>query len=232
MNEKNIFGNTVDIQSKPKISFKAELARKSIHLLSLTIPIGYCFIEKSVALFILIPLTILIVMTDILSKKINWLGKLITFLFGRMLRKHELPDSPYLNGASWVTISAVSVIAAFPKFIAIVSLSILIISDICAAIFGRAYGKHKIYDKSIEGSTAFFISSIIIVICYYFIFSPPVIFLAAGFIAAFFATLAELMSNELDIDDNISIPFSAGMAFWVVSSLVDNFGMSFAYLLK
>ncbi len=232
MNEKNNVKENAETSSSKQITFRAELARKAIHLLSLSIPIAYHFVDKTTALLILIPVALIFTVGDIISKKVAWIGNLVNFFFGKLLRRHEKPDSPHLNGASWVTISAVLVVAAFPKMIAMTAITILIISDILAAIVGRSVGKHKIYDKSIEGSAAFFFSALAIIVAYYFIYSLPITFLFAGLFASFFATFAELLSNELDIDDNISIPFTAGMVLWLVSSLADNYGSSFAYFLK
>lgn len=232
MNEKNNVEEKAKTNDGKQITFRAELARKAIHLFSLSIPIAYHFVNKTTALLILVPVALVVTLGDIISKRVPWFGNLVNFIFGKILRQHEKPDSPHLNGASWVTISAVLVVAAFPKFIAMTALTILIISDICAAIIGRSFGRHKIYDKSIEGSLAFFISALAIIAGFYFIYSPPFIYLIAGLFATFVATIAELMSNELDIDDNIAIPFTAGMVLWVVSSLADNYGMSFAYFLK
>lgn len=232
MNEKNNVKENAETAGGKQITFRAELARKAIHLLSLSIPIAYHFVDKTTALLILIPIALIFTVGDIVSKRIKWFGDLVSFFFGKILRRHERPDSPHLNGATWVFISSVLVVAAFPKFIAMTALTILIISDILAAIVGRSVGRHKIYDKSIEGSAAFFFSALAIIIAYYFIYSPPVMFLFGGLFASFIATFVELMSNELDIDDNISIPFTAGLVLWIVSSLADNFGASFAYLLK
>jgi len=232
MNEKNIVKENTETKSAKQITFRAELARKAIHLCSLSIPIAYHFVDKTTALLILIPLALIFTVGDIVSKRVKWFGNLVSFFFGKILRRHERPDSPHLNGASWVLISSVLVVAAFPKFIAMTALTILIISDILAAIVGRSVGRHKVYDKSIEGSAAFFFSSLAIIIAYYFIYSLPITYLFAGVFASFFATFAELLSNELDIDDNISIPFTAGLVLWLVSSLADNYGSSFAYLLK
>jgi dolichol kinase len=232
MNEKNNVKEKAESTSGKQITFRAELARKAIHLSSLSIPIAYHFVDKTTALLILIPLALIVTVGDIVSKRVVWFGHLVNFFFGKILRKHEKPDSPHLNGASWVMISAVLVVAAFPKFIAMTAITILIISDIFAAIVGRSVGKHKVYDKTIEGSAAFFFSALAIIGTFYLIYSPPVMYLFAGVFASFIATFAELLSNELDIDDNIAIPFMAGMVLWIVSSLADNYGSSFAYFLK
>jgi dolichol kinase len=44
-----------------EISYKQEVIRKCIHLVSLSIPIGYFLLDKTVTLFILIPITAIFV---------------------------------------------------------------------------------------------------------------------------------------------------------------------------
>ena len=50
---------------KGTIDYKAELLRKSIHLLSLSIAIVYYFITKELALTVLIPLTLISLILDL-----------------------------------------------------------------------------------------------------------------------------------------------------------------------
>lgn len=78
------------------------------------------------------------------------------------------------------------------------------ISDSFAAIIGLKYGKTKIYKKkSLEGSTAFFITSIAIIT----IFLPSLKIISI-FIIAFAATLAELFASHR-INDNLIVPLVA-----------------------
>ena len=50
-----------------EIPYKQEVVRKSIHLISLSIPIVYSFITQELALWILIPLSILSIITYVKS---------------------------------------------------------------------------------------------------------------------------------------------------------------------
>ena len=50
---------------KGTIAYKAELFRKSIHLLSISIAVIYYFVTRELALTILIPLTILSLILDL-----------------------------------------------------------------------------------------------------------------------------------------------------------------------
>jgi len=201
------------------IDYKTELYRKSIHLLSLSIPIGYFFLSKEIALSLLLPLTIIFLVVDtskfIYPRFYNSISKLFSF----MLREHEKNiKKKTLNGASWVLISATLTLLVFPKIIFISAFSILIISDISAALIGRKFGKHKFLFKSLEGSLAFFFSAIIVVLI-----APKVdnllIEYLIGFAGAFVGMFAENLSYGW-ADDNLTIPFSVGGLMWLLYSLV------------
>ena len=90
-----------------EIPYSQELIRKTIHLISLSIPIGYTFLSKKVSLIVLLPITLLFVIFDVLSKRNYKVRQFVLFIFGKMLRPHEMHGDYKLNGASWVLISAI-----------------------------------------------------------------------------------------------------------------------------
>lgn len=210
-----------EVESPGNISYGQEILRKGIHLVSLSIPVCYIFLDQDTALTILIILASLFVAFDILSKGDNIIGKLVIKFFGPMLRKHELKKKFVLNGASWVLISAVLCVYIFPKLLTVVAFSILIVSDISAALIGRRFGRHKLFDKSWEGTSAFIISAILIVLIYGFVFSAPWTYFAAGALGAVVGGFVEAASKFLAIDDNISIPVSVALTMWCLSIIAE-----------
>ena len=197
-----------------EIDYKNELLRKSIHLTSLLIPIIYYFIPKELGLTLLIPLVVISLTVDtlkIFSKKFR---ALFIRFFGFMLRRHELDASKHTyTGATFVLLAALISLIIFPKVIFITAFSMLIISDTSAALIGRKYGKHKFLAKSLEGSSAFFISAVIVVLL-----SPKVTGsfteYLIGIAGAFVATFGENLSYGW-ADDNFVIPLSAGATMWL-----------------
>ncbi|MCX6155552.1 MAG: hypothetical protein NT007_15475 [Candidatus Kapabacteria bacterium] len=155
------------------------------------------------------------VISDILARFFKPVKKFIYLVFGAILRKHEKGEKFVLNGASWVLISAVGTILIFPKIIAISSFSILIISDISAALYGRKYGKHSFLDKSFEGSSAFVLTAIIAIFFIGYMSSAPWTFYFTGIIASFIGAIVEAASIRLQVDDNMSIPLSIGSVLWI-----------------
>lgn len=204
---------------KNEISFQQEILRKGIHLVSLSIPISYIFFSKETELKILIPMAIVTVLIDVLSKKNFILHDLIHKYFGNMFRPHELRGGVRLNGASWVLISAVACVLFFPKIIVVTGFTILIVSDIMAALIGRKYGKHPIFDKTLEGLMAFIISAIGIVILYGIIFDAPTVYFFAGIAGAVAGGFGEVSSSVLKMDDNLSVPLSVGIVMWIIGTI-------------
>lgn len=194
------------------IDYKAELARKGIHFTSLSIPVIYYYIERDMALAILVPITFAFLTVDLLRYYHKPTADLFYKIFGFMLRKHEQDkNSKRLNGATNVLIAASLCVIVFPKLIVLTAFPILIISDSVAALFGRRFGKRKFMQKSVEGSTAFFLFALLVIV-----FTPKIgggiNEYLIGAVAALVGTVVEASSWK--IDDNLSIPLSVGVVMW------------------
>ena len=190
-------------------SFKKECLRKLIHLSSLWIPALIYFVEAPICIIIFAT----IFLGDIILeygnyKKWHWARKTFGLLFYRALRNKELKRNKLqLSGGAYVMLAAIACTLLFQPNIAVVALSVMLISDTCAAIFGKAYGTRKLYKhKSLEGTTAFFVSALVIMVLCNIIL--PVTY--ASIIAACVATMAEVYEDKIEIDDNLSIPLSIG----------------------
>ncbi len=194
-------------------SYSSELVRKAIHMCSLSIPVVYFFISRSTALSILIPLTLFFGLSDLGRLFIPAFGRLYHRLFGFLLRNRERnTQRRRLNGATYVLLSATLCVWLFPKIIVITAFAILIISDTAAALIGRKFGRHPLFGKTREGTTAFFVTALLVVAV-----APKVLYLPAeymiGVAAAFVGTFVEALSGDL-IDDNLSIPLAISLVMW------------------
>ncbi len=215
VSDNNISDNNIDYHN--------ELLRKMIHLSSLAIPVGYYFLDEYTAFWILLPLAILAICIDLSMKVYKPLKKVIVYIFGPIMRPHELKDELVLNGATWVLISSSLCILLMPKISFICGFVILIISDSAAALIGRKFGKHPWFkNKSIEGSAAFFISAVISSGIIGLFISASWQYYVALAIASLFASFIEAISGALKIDDNISIPFSVALVIFLIDTLLSN----------
>ncbi|OLA80036.1 MAG: hypothetical protein BHW57_04690 [Azospirillum sp. 47_25] len=190
-------------------SFKKELARKLIHLSSLWIPALIYFVQPSISIIVFSAIFVGDVILEYGNyKKWRWARRTFGLLFYRTLRNKELKRSQLqLSGGAYVMLAAIACTLLFPANVAVVALSIMLISDTCAALFGKAYGSRRLYkNKSIEGTAAFFVSALLIMVICNFIL--PVTY--ASILAAFVATFAEMYEDKIEIDDNLSIPLFVG----------------------
>jgi len=187
------------------LSLKGEFYRKTIHIASSSIPIGYYFLSEETVLFIIIPLLLLMLLVELLKYKSEVVYNLYLKYFGFLLRGHEFDRDKFrVNGASWVLIGDIVCILLFPKYIAITGMLLLSLSDSLSAIIGRIYGKKQYApDRSYAGTFTFLFVGIIIVIL-----SPKYVYIPAeyyiGLIAVIITTLAD--STKLPVDDNFAIP--------------------------
>lgn len=196
-----------------------ELLRKSIHVFSLSIPILYLWNTRSTMIWIFLPLTILLLILEFVRYYNPKFQTLIKKYFGGMMREHEFENGK-LTGATFVIVSALLCVLLFPKVIMIPAFAVLIISDTCAALFGRRFGKHKFFNKSLEGSLAFVISAWIVSIVTGYILNSPTEFYYAALVACVAAACAEAVSWGVNIDDNFTIPISYGSVLWGILSLI------------
>jgi dolichol kinase len=193
-------------------SYGAEVARKLIHLCSLSIPVIYYFITQRAALAILVPLTLVLLVAEVARLYHGPSGRLYERMFGFLLRPHELIDQgKNLTGASYVLISATIGIWTMPKAVFITAFAILIVSDTSEALIGRKFGRHRFFGKTVEGSTAFFLSALLVVMI-----APKVQYLPAEYLIGFIGAAAGCLveAAPLPVDDNLSIPFSIGVIMW------------------
>lgn len=193
-----------------KKSFRNELYRKSIHLSSLWIPALVYFAHPgvSIALF-----SFLLLADGIIEygnfKKWKWARRTFGAMFYKTLRSRELKKDRFqVSGSMYVLAGAIICTMLFSKSVAAISLTIMLTSDACAALFGKAFGTRKLYkSKSLEGTTAFFLSALIVMM----LFNPVYAVTYASIIAAAAATLAEMFEDKIEIDDNLSVPLFVGI---------------------
>ncbi len=207
---------SIDFNKNIDRNYRVEYIRKAIHQFSMLIPVIYYFTPRELAIKILILLTLGFVTVDIVRYYNPEAQKLFYKLFGPILRQHERDHkTKNLNGATWVFISALVCVIIFPKFIVINAFAILILSDASAAVFGRRFGKHKFFKKSLEGTIAFIVAAIPVVFL-----APKVQNLPGEYLITMFSAVVggimEAASIDLKIDDNLLIPLSIGATMWIL----------------
>ncbi|HKQ20365.1 MAG TPA: phosphatidate cytidylyltransferase [Candidatus Eisenbacteria bacterium] len=182
----------------------SELKRKAIHLASLVIPIGYYVSpdawhrdwERALLASVILSLAI-----EVFRLNHPRSRNLFRHFFGELLRNHE--DASLL-GSTYLLIACLLSIHLFPKPIAVLALSFLIVGDTVAAIVGKSIGRIRIFGKTLEGSLA------CLAICFGITLFLPEVPFHVAIVGALVATLFELL--PIPLDDNFRIPLSAGFA--------------------
>ena len=183
------------------LNYHQEVYRKFVHISSSSIAILLWYFGKNLLLPWIITAAILFPILDYSRKSIPLLKKLYITLFGNITRPYE---NHGLSGASWVFIGAGVTTLLFNEKAAIVALLVMSLSDSAAAIVGIKYGMTRLFNKSLEGTMAFFITTYLIIS----ILSPASIMLSL--IATVCATLIELFSVP-KFNDNILIPIATAI---------------------
>lgn len=142
------------------ISMTGETKRKLTHLLVLILPVGIIVTSESTMLLVLIPSTLAALAADWLRARSAPFSRIVSLVFGSMLRKHEVPEigkPPVVNGATWTLLSMTVLLTIFPAPIAVVAYSLAMVGDASAAMVGRTIGKHPWGRPgcTIEGSLAY-----------------------------------------------------------------------------
>ncbi len=103
----------------------------------------------------------------------------------------------------------------FEQRIAFTAITFLIFGDLSAKILGLAYGKHKILNKTLEGSLAHFIACVVLGYIIHLYLNIPLGLIFAG---AASATLIEAV--PFNVDDNLSVPVVTGVILTIGINLV------------
>lgn len=191
-------------------TFRSELWRKSIHLCSALIPGVYWVVGDRWLMLLMLGVALLLIgIGEALRTYVPSCRRLFEELFGFMLRRDE---HVRLTGATYVMLAALLTVALFPTpAIAIASLLILSVSDSLAAIVGVGLGGPRLAGKTIGGSSAFFLSALAILAA----LLHPTLALPVLALVALIVTLVEAAPLDFGwfhVNDNLSIPLSAGVA--------------------
>lgn len=182
-----------------KLSFEAK--RKSVHLLGFIHVIIYWIIMRifshTIAMLVLISIFIFFIGMEFFRIKEH--KKIPVF---HILWRPKEENS--LGGQVYMILGMIIALAIFDFKIAVAVILMALFGDMAAAIFGIAFGKHrlkKLPNTAWEGIIAEFIVNIIIG---YFLLGSWFIIIPTAFIATFVETIFP------HIDDNLAIPIFAG----------------------
>ena len=186
---------------------KDEAPRKAIHLAAISIPIGLLTVPRATGRWILLGIAVALLVVDLARIHHPKLRTYFAEFFGHMIRRHEQST---VTGATYLVVSSLLVSELFETRIAAAALVYLIVGDTLAAMVGMAWGRTRLFGKSLEGLVAGFASSFLAAWALVPDLGPGP--LALG---AFVGAVVEIL--PVPIDDNFRIPLVAGLVLeWVV----------------
>ncbi len=185
-------------------SINFETKRKLFHVASLVFPVIYFFTSKTAMVITLGIVTALAIFLDTYRHSNKKIKGVLDKILGKLMREEEKISKNRLASSSYMAIGFFLTCLLFPKKLAITSLFILIACDSFAAIVGMRHGERLANGKSYEGAAAFFISAILVSIFCYLIIGYKTSF-SIIFLSSFFTTFAEFYSQEVKINDKVSV---------------------------
>lgn len=201
-NNENI---AINQENQQNFTFFQEILQKIFHILILIFPILYISFDKWKILQFLIPASILLVAIDYFRRKNEIIKKIANKIFDKILRQKEQES---LSGLSFTLIAICIIFLFFKKEIAIISIAILAICDLCAAIFIKSIKSAPFFEKTIASFLAFTISGFFVVIFFGIYFHLSFFYYFFAVLSLVASAIIEARPSLFKIDDNLSIPLS------------------------
>ena len=181
------------------MNYRNEVYRKMIHFGSAFFPISYYyFLSREQMLWLLGGLSALFLFGELLRMNFGPLKRFFKFIFSAIVRESE---DHTITGATTVFIAGFLTVLIFEKPVAIFAMLILSLADATAALIGRKWGNHSLFEKTVEGTMTFLLVALALA------FLLPDLPRAGAVTAAGIATIAEVLPSP--IDDNLIVPLSA-----------------------
>jgi len=183
-------------------NFQTYWWRVAIRPFAIIFLIFYVVFTKVPSLFILGSVTLVLVVFDIFRLMHKKTNELLKTKVKALLRKNEIKT---FSSFTIFFVALFITLLIFPKEVAFIASSFLIYGDIFGKLFGLAFGRHKILNKTLEGTLAY-IGSVLIM--GYVLYTSLEISLIVLILGSILAPLVEMLSMTLN--DNFTVPLITG----------------------
>ncbi len=190
-----------------RLGLKYEVQRKLIHILTSAIPLALYFgANETYVFYFTLFLFAGFITADVFRMNFYLAEKYFFFVFSPLLRTAE--QKKQLTGATYLFLGMALTLYLFSKEAAVPALLFLTLADPAAAIAGKQFGIKSFFNKTPEGSLAFFLTASAVILgltsCGW-----------AGLGVALFATIVEGL--PLRVNDNLLIPLVSGFLLQFVT---------------
>ena len=188
------------------MDLKVEVSRKIMHVSSCVLGFSILYFDRGLYIPVLLVITVLTVLLDFSRIHYEPVRKIFNIFFNIFTRDSEYNQ---ITGASFLFIGGSIVAIIFDQEVASAGMLILSFSDSSAAIVGILFGNTKLFNKSLEGSMAFFVTSFVVLHLLGF-------GLIQNLLVCLITTIVELLSSY-KYNDNITIPLSACISIYLTN---------------
>jgi glycerol-3-phosphate acyltransferase PlsY len=189
-------------------TFKTHWWRVALRPCAVIFVILYLFWVQRTLLVFVGSVALVFITVDIVRFILQQANELFTVRIKHFLKQGE---SRRFSSMTMFLVAAFIIILVFKKDIAMAALTFLIFGDIFSKLLGLGFGRHKLFEKTVEGSIAYLGGVLICAFILYSSLHMPILMLLAGAVAA---TIAEFM--PLGIDDNFTVGIVSGAVMTVV----------------
>jgi dolichol kinase len=186
---------------------KDETPRKAIHLSSILFPLAILHMPLAWSRRVMILIAVALLIVDLVKIHQPKMRTYFTAVFGHLVRRHELAG---ITSSTYLVISALLATYLFDRNVAGAALVYLIVGDTLAAMVGKAWGRTRIFGKTLEGFLAGFVASFLA--AWLLVPGIPPATLAAGALAA---AVVEIL--PIPVDDNFRIPLVGGLVLQLLA---------------
>ena len=195
-----------------------EARRKAIHLAFILLPLDILHAwlpwpnttrAWRLALLLCVMAAVAIDVVRIHERRVQrWFKRFL----GELIREHEQFN---LLGSTYLLLATLLALEIFPRPVAAATLGFTVLGDGFAALAGRAYGRHKLFGKSLEGFGAGLVACLAWA-CYVAVlgYLPWHVVIAGALIAS----LVEML--PIPLDDNLAVTLAAGYAMKLMTGHV------------
>ena len=187
-----------------------ELRRKAIHLAFLVLPLLLLYPvlpwprSRGELRALFVALVVGAVVIDLLRLHAPHVRQIFRRYFGEMIREHEEFN---LLGSTYLLLAALLAIEIFPKPMAAAALGFTVLGDAFAAIVGKAWGRTRVFRKTVEGTAGCLIACLVWAA---FLAGAGHATWGTVLVGALAASLVEFL--PIPLDDNLGITLASGYA--------------------
>ena len=185
-----------------------EARRKAIHLSFIVLPLQLLLLilpwprTRGEFRVLFLALTAGAIAVDVLRIHEKSVRRFFRDFFGQMIREHERMS---LLGSTYLLLAALIAVEVFPLQVAAAALGYTVLGDAMGALVGKAWGKHRFFNKSLEGALGCLAACIAWGMVVTLVTHVPWHVTLGG---AIVATLVEAL--PIPLDDNLGITLAAG----------------------